>query len=493
MKNTVYSCFREVVERQPDHLAVKDPEREVTYAELDRLSGAIAEYLPEDEPMVGIVMDHSVEMVAAILAVLRNGKCYVPAEPTFPNRRVAYMMEESGVKHVLTPPKYFGKFEGVELLELSQGLPIPEVGSPLADQSKPEDRAYILYTSGSTGKPKGVTVLNRNVTHYVRAFQNEFHPGPEDRMLQFSVCSFDIFVEEVFTTLLSGAALIIPSEEDKDSVRSLMKFVRENEVTEISGFPYLLADLNHLHHIPDSLRLLISGGDVLRASYVNNLLDKVEVYNTYGPSETTVCASYYHCNTGIPLEDGTYPVGKPVLGSDIRILDEEGKELPVGEVGELCIYGDGVSAGYIGDRKLENQAFVPQPDGTVMYRSGDLGYLLPDGNIAFLHRKDTQVMILGKRVEVSEVETVLNNCEGVKQAVVRSYIDEQGLNYIVGYIVPEEGTKIRSSAIRREMSQYLTPFMIPEYLFRMEEIPLNENGKPDRSRLPIVLKVGDHH
>lgn len=150
-------------------------------------------------------------------------------------------------------------------------------------------------------------------------------------MLQYSVCSFDIFVEEVYTSLLNGAALAIPSEEDKANINTLMEFVNKHQVTMISGFPYLLAEMNHLPQIPSSLRLLISGGDVLRGIYVDRLLKQTEVYNTYGPSETTVCASYYRCNDGTVLADGTYPIGHPVKGAVIRILDQNGKELPVGK------------------------------------------------------------------------------------------------------------------------------------------------------------------
>ena len=177
-------------------------------------------------------------------------------------------------------------------------------------------------------------------------------------MLQYSVCSFDIFVEEVFTTLLSGAALAIPSAKTKENIHTLMDFVEKNNVTEISGFPYLLLEMNHLPSIPECIRLLISGGDVLRASYVTNLLDKAEIYNTYGPSETTVCASYFRCNDTIPLQDETYPVGKPVLGTQIEILNEHMVPVKPGEIGEICILGDGVSAGYTGSRKRENEALL---------------------------------------------------------------------------------------------------------------------------------------
>lgn len=221
-------------------------------------------------------------------------------------------------------------------------------------------------------------------------------------------------MEEVFTSLLNGAALAIPAEDDKKDIRSLMAFVERHGVTMLSGFPYLLAEMNHLPSIPSSLRLLISGGDVLRGHHVNHLLDKAEVYNTYGSSETTVCASYYRCRDGQVLEDGTYPIGHPVLGAEIKVLDNEGNELPRGKAGEICIYGGGVSNGYIGEHEEENKAFVTLTDGSRMYRSGDLGYLLPDGNIAFLHRKDTQIMIYGKRVEVMEVESKLYQCSGVE-------------------------------------------------------------------------------
>ena len=215
----------------------------------------------------------------------------------------------------------------------------------------------------------------------------------------------------------------------------------------------------------------------------------MEVYNTYGPSETTVCASYYRCRDGQVLEDGTYPIGHPVLGASIKILDNDGNELPQGETGEICIYGNGVSNGYAGDHDEENKAFVTLADGSRMYRSGDLGYILPDGNIAFLHRKDTQIMIYGKRVEVMEVESKLYQCDGVEQAIVRPFIDEEGLSYMIAYIVPSKAD-LKVSQVRKELSEDLTPFMIPEFIVKMPQIPLNTNGKPDMTKMPVVMKEG---
>ena len=488
--DTIYSLFQQVAMEQENAPAILENNRTMTFGELSDLVDRIACSFPGEVHSVGIVMRHRAEMIASILAVLKCGGRYIPAEPDFPTGRIHDMMREAQVDFILTEHAFASKLEGFPIRYTD--CEICGVETPSWERgavADPERPAYVLYTSGTTGRPKGVCVTNRNVCHYVRAFANEFHPGPGDRMLQYSVCSFDIFVEEVFTSLLNGAALAIPSDEDKADIQALMAFTERHHVTMLSGFPYLLAEMNHLSSIPSSLRLLISGGDVLRGVYVDRLLDKAEVYNTYGPSETTVCASYYRCNGGTVLEDGTYPIGHPVLGAQIWILDPDGHEVPKGQTGEICICGGGVSMGYIGDHAEENKAFEQQPDGKVLYHSGDLGYILPDGNIAFLHRKDDQIMIYGKRVEVAEVESRLYQCKDVQQAVVRAFTDEQGLSYMTAYVVPAD-KKLKLSQVKRELAQNLTAFMIPEFFVEMAQIPLNVNGKPDVSRLPVVMKAG---
>lgn len=487
--NTVYSLFQNVVAENRDRTAIIENDRTMTFGELSNLVDLIAGSFPEKITSVGIVMSHRAEMIAAILAVLKCGARYIPAEPNFPTGRIRYMMEEAEVDFILTETSFTDKLNGfdVRLFDCEIcGRKAP--ASKKEDTGKPELPAYVLYTSGTTGRPKGICVTNRNVCHYVRAFANEFKPTAGDIMLQYSVCSFDIFVEEVFASLLNGAALAIPSTEDKEDVKSLMNFVERHKVTMISGFPYLLAEMNHLPRIPACLRLLISGGDVLRGAYVDRLLEQAEVYNTYGPSETCVCASYYRCNGGTVLKDGTYPIGMPVLGAKICILDADGKRLPDGETGEICIYGDGVSGGYIGEHAEENKAFEHAKDNGVIYHSGDLGYFLPSGDIAFLHRKDTQIMIYGKRVEVMEVEARLYQCRGIEQAVVRAFTDEDGLSYMTAYIVPST-QEMRVSKVRKELSENLAAFMIPEFIVKMPQIPLNSNGKPDTARLPVVMKA----
>ena len=490
MADTIYSLFEHIAANHRNETAIIENSRTMTFGELSNLVDIIAGSFPKEVRSIGIVMNHRAEMIASMLAVLKCGARYVPAEPSFPTGRIRYMMEEAEVGFILTEKENADKLDGfpVRLTDCENcGLETP--ASERTGIQDPDQPAYVLYTSGTTGRPKGVCVTHRNVCHYVRAFEHEFHPTVGDVMLQYSVCSFDIFVEEVYTSLLNGAALAIPSEEDKANIHTLMQFVERHHVTMLSGFPYLLAEMNHLPDIPASLRLLISGGDVLRGVYVDHLLDKAEVYNTYGPSETTVCASYYRCNDGTVLADGTYPIGHPVKGTEIRILDQNGNELPDGETGEICIYGGGVSMGYIGDHEEENRAFETLPDRTVMYRSGDLGYILPNGGIAFLHRKDTQIMIYGKRVEVAEVESRLYQCKNIQQAVVRAFTDEDGLSYMTAYVVPAD-QDMKVSAVKRELSENLTSFMIPEFIVKMPQIPLNSSGKPDMARLPVVMKAG---
>lgn len=490
METGVYGLFQKIVREHKTAPAIIENNRTMTFGELSDMADMIADSFPDNARAVGIVMRHRAEMIASILAALKTGALYVPAEPDFPSGRIRYMMEESGVDFVLTEMQCAQKLENFKRIYSDCSICVAAPGSESRVYAQsPDSLAYILYTSGTTGRPKGVSVTNRNVCHYARAFANEFHPVEGDIMLQYSVCSFDIFVEEVFASLLNGAALAIPSEEDKKDMASLMEFVDRHRVTMLSGFPYLLAEMNHLPSIPASLRLLISGGDVLRGHHVGNLLNQAEVYNTYGPSETTVCASYYRCRGGRVLEDGTYPIGKPVLGASIKILNPDGTETPRGETGEICIFGGGVSNGYIGSHDEENKAFVKLENGAVMYRSGDLGYLLPDGNIAFLRRKDTQIMIYGKRVEVMEVESRLYQCDGVEQAIVRAFTDEEGLSYMIAYIVPSD-KELKVSRVRRELSENLTDFMIPEFIVKMPRIPLNVNGKPDMAKMPVVMKAG---
>ena len=476
--DTVPAAFDAVVEQYPDQLAVLDNDKPWTFSQLNSLVNDIAAILP-DEPRIGIILDHSILMIASMLAVLKTGRAYVPMEPDFPVERIRGILREAQISTVITQPEYTNRLLP-ETRPLFLELPVPhrEFRQPAVSGNDP---AYILYTSGSTGSPKGVCVLQRNLMHYVRAFHHEFHNGPGDIMLQGSVCTFDIFVEEVFTTLLNGAALAIPHSDD---FHERMNYCEKHGVTFISGFPWLAARMNSEEIVPSSLRILISGGDTLHDSQMDRIKDRVPVYNTYGPSETTVCASYYNTAGKQPLADGTYPIGWPVLGAAMAILDESGNVVPAGQTGEICIYGNGVSAGYIGDHVQENLAF-----DHAMYHSGDLGYQLPDGAFVFIGRKDRQVMVYGKRVEPEEVESVMERFPEVQEAVVTTWMDDRGSSHLDGWIVPVQPDKAipeqgnLEERLRVFMAQFLTPFMIPETFTLLEEFPRTSNGKVDKQAL----------
>lgn len=503
--SVIYGTFLATAAKDPAAVAIVDEHGPISYGELAQMASAIEAQLPEDSNFIGIIMDHGAEMIASMLAVLKHGAAYVPAEPDFPSERIAFMLHECQAEAVITQEKYAELAGSVPEVVIVEPRGSESSASVLADfeaktqaleealgdsgNATPEGLAYVLYTSGTTGTPKGVSVENSNVCSYVAAFKNEFHTSPGERMLQHSVCSFDIFAEEVFSTLLSGATLMIPPKAIRDDTARLIDYLDQHEVTSVDGFPYLLDDINAREKRPSTVRLYISGGDVLHASQVSNLVNEAMVYNTYGPSETTCCVSYFRCGDASAGEDGTYPIGRPILGSRIDVVDDDMNPVAHGEVGEFLITGPGVSRGYLGVHP-EQANFVVDDDGTRRYRSGDMGYVDANGDLVFLHRKDDQVMIKGKRVEAKEVENVLLQDPDVHQAVVVPGRDDGGFSFLVAYVVlADDAIDFSLSELQKRISRHLTPFMIPEFFIKMDSIPLNTHGKPAVEELPVVLKA----
>lgn len=240
----IYAELKVLIDADPNKTLLFDNKRRLNRREFDKLTDSIALKLPDNANKVGIIMSHSVEMIASIFAVLKVGAAYVPAEPFFPIKRICHMMEEAEVDCIITNSEHINKVKDIPQIIVDKVFPIDYSAPDMYKKAADDILAYILYTSGSTGKPKGVSVEHRNICYYVRAFQSEFHPTEDDIMLQYSVCSFDIFVEEVFTSLLSGAVIAIPSDDDKRCIENLMGYVEKNNVTIISGFPYLLQEMN---------------------------------------------------------------------------------------------------------------------------------------------------------------------------------------------------------------------------------------------------------
>lgn len=486
---TINRLFEAQAARTPENTALIYENLSITYAELNRKANQRAHYLIArgvlKEDFVGIVMDHSIDMIIDIFAVLKSGAAYVPIEAMFPRARINYIVSRTGLKCVFTQKKYRDIFDEQDILiyEDEDFTRYPVTNPPHINNAG--DTIYVLFTSGTTGEPKGVVVEHHNVCNYVEAFKKEFGITEKDRMLQNSVCTFDIFVEELFPILLTGGALVIADADEKSSVEKLADLMERERITVLTGFPYLLSDFNH-YRIPHSLKLAISGGDILRREHADNLLRKVKVYNTYGPTETTVCVAYYQCGADA-LDAGTIPIGKPVYGAQIYLLDENLKPVKPGEVGEICIAGNGVARGYFHNAQETQKHFIDNPYGEGrMYKSGDLGVVRADGNIEFIKRKDRQIMIMGKRVEPAEVENVMAGYGGLEAVVVKAYQDERGYPYLVGYLCSRR--KIELSALKKYLQNYLPDFMIPEFFMQLASMPQTPNGKIDRGHLPVVLK-----
>lgn len=487
---TINLLFEQQVKLTPNNIALIGDKKKITYKELNEESNRRAHYLVSKgakcEDFIGIVMDHSTDMIINIFAVIKSGAAYIAIEPTFPRERINNIIEQADIKFLFTQHKYKNIFHKQSILIFENEIFDNYSTQNTVDVNSGNNPIYVLFTSGTTGTPKGVVVEQHNVYNYVLAFKNEFQITEQDRMLQNSVCTFDIFTEELYPILMTGGTLVIANNEDKSSIERLVDLIEKEQITVISGFPYLLSDINK-YKIPNGLRIAISGGDVLRKEHVNNLLGKVAVYNTYGPTETTVCASYYRYETDTP-NSKTVPIGKAIYGTEIYVLDKDLNQVNPSQIGEICITGNGVTRGYLNRPKETEKYFIDNPykKGERMYLSGDLGLLKTDGNIEFIRRKDEQVMIGGKRVEPLEVEGVIHRYPCIENAIITSRLDSDGYPYLLAYYSSK--LEISLKELKCYLEEYLPEYMIPEYFIKMEVLPKTENGKIDRKQLPVVLK-----
>ncbi len=504
--------FREQVEKRPDNIALlgvnsneQHPGYHLTYRELDekscRLAGVLQSKGVGPNTIVGIMMEPSVEMIIGLLGILKAGGAYLPVEPGYPGDRKEYMIKDSGAKILLTGDSPY--------LSASAGSSLPCF---LA--SHPSDLAYVIYTSGSTGRPKGVLVEHRNLMAYLTAFENQFTLTPDDTVIQQVSFVFDAFVEELYPILLKGGVLSIPGQDRVKDIARLVEFMIRHRVTLITASPLLLNELNKAVAagvIGLGIRIYISGGDVLNSRYIDELLKIGEVYNTYGPTESTVCAAYYKCNQELP---DNVPIGKPIANYNLYILDKKKRLQPVGIVGELCVSGPGVTRGYLNNPELTTAKFCLRRPGALfektapgprknfllsarsphspIYMTGDLSRWLEDGNIEFLGRIDSQIKIRGFRIELGEIQHRLLQYPGIKEVVVTAREDRSGEKYLCAYIAAERDTRI--SGVHEHLSGKLPHYMIPAYFVQLDKIPLTTAGKVDRRALPEpAIKKGDNY
>ncbi|GIO15046.1 surfactin synthase subunit 3 [Cohnella xylanilytica] len=489
----VHRAFEEQVRRGPDRPAVVRAGAVCTYGELnaraDRLARRLRRAGVARDRLVALLLDRDADLLAAMLAVLKAGGGYIPIDRSFAAARISYILEDSGADVLIVP-------EGEE-----NGLPFGGTVVPFGGPNSEPDReawpeeedyddeeededgasrlAYVIYTSGSTGRPKGVLTEHRHLMAYVSAFRAEFRLGPDDVVLQQASCSFDHFVEEAYPALLSGGTVVVADREDVLDPDRLVRLIEANGVTIVTVQPLLLSELNKRGGVP-GVRAYISGGDVFKYEHYSRLVRRASVYNSYGPTEATVCATYWRCGEE-PLKN--VPIGTPIAGYNVYILDAAGRLMPVGVPGEICISGRGVARGYLNREELTRDRFVPDPfrPGERMYRTGDLGVWRADGSVRFAGRVDEQVKIRGYRVDPREVELALLEHPAVAEAVVLAADDAGGAKALSAYLVTGEGTTARE--LREHLAGKVPYYMIPTSYYRIGAIPRTGNDKADKKAL----------
>ncbi|HEY6251721.1 MAG TPA: amino acid adenylation domain-containing protein, partial [Candidatus Angelobacter sp.] len=500
----VHELFEEQVERTPDVVAVAYGEEQVSYAQLNRRANRLAHYLislgVEPDDRVAICVERGLEMVIGILGILKAGAAYVPLDPSYPAERLQFMVEDSGPVVVMTQESLRGMVEEIgdemRVVELGVVMNRAEDGEEERNPGElgrtSQNLCYVIYTSGSTGTPKGVMVEHRALLNHMEWMQREFRYGPDDRILQRTPISFDASVWEFFAPLLCGGKLVLLGSEVHADVESLRAILKKDRITVVGMVPMLLAALVEVGGIAaaEELRLVCCGGELLKTELVERSLRQkhVEIVNLYGPTEATIDATYWR---GIKVLFGAgVPIGRPILNTQVHVLDRQGEAVPVGVVGEIYIGGTGLGRGYLKRAEVTAERFVPDPyaeeTGARMYRTGDLGRWLEDGNIEFVGRNDDQVKIRGYRIELGEIEARLAEHEQVREEVVVVREDENGEKRLVAYVVAESETDAGELAgrLRAYLVSRLPEYMVPAAYVQLEVMPLTPNGKLDRKALP---------
>jgi amino acid adenylation domain-containing protein len=487
---TILDLFAKQVNKNAGVTAVVFGDRQLTYRELDEQSNRLAHYLENnysiqpDQP-VGVLLDRSEKLVISFLAILKAGGVYVPIDPLYPTSRKEFIMGDTGLEVLITETEYIFSLEyykgNVFAIDVQLDA-LEEPSTPCNNVINPHDLAYIIYTSGSTGNPKGVMIEHAALLSSIRAQETIFGVEAGMRKLQFTSSSFDVSVFEIFITLASGGSLYMINEGDKKDPVLFERYINKNKIEIASILPaYLrLLDIESLR----GMKKIITGGEPALPETVLAFSKTGTYYNAYGPTESSLCTSVFTIDKDTVLTGTGIPVGKPIPGVYVYVLDAHMNLVPVGVPGEICIGGSGLSRGYLNNTTLTAEKFVNNPfrKGERMYRTGDLGKWLQDGNLEFIGRKDDQVKIYGHRIELGEVERAVQAHPQVDAAAVIAKVNGQGEKELVAYIVSSE--EISTADMLVELGRTLPIYMLPRHFVQLDELPLTRNGKVDRKSLP---------
>ena len=486
--------FEAQVRARPASTAVTDGDTRLTYEELgnasDRVALGIQSHGVPPRSFVGVSTCGVTEALIAILGTLKAGCAYVPLDPHYPTERLAFMCSDAGVAIVVgdaRAPRYPG------LLTISlDGL--PAATSAVRSSASPDDLAYVIYTSGSTGKPKGVCVTHRNVSELLRSADRLFDFGPEDAWTLFHSYSFDFSVWEIWGALSYGGRLVIVPEECRTSPQNFLSLLQSNSVTVLNQVPSVFRHLAREYakapcELP--LRYIIFGGEALDRGAAKLWQetapeDGAALINMYGITETTVHVTYKKLSK-VDLHErrADTPIGLPLPHLDVTLLDDELAPVEAGEVGEMFVSGSGVAQGYLNRPDLTDERFVLIGDPpTRFYRSGDLAWRRPDGELEYVGRADSQVKVRGFRVELGEIEAVLEEVPEISDAAAVATENAAGETQLVAFYVRRDGAApLADEWLRDTLRERLPDYMVPVRLTEVADLPFTPSGKRDRRAL----------
>jgi len=489
----IHQLFEAQVRRTPTAVALVYENQSFTYRDVDHKANQLAHYLQRlgvgPEIAVGVYMERSLDMIVALIAVLKAGGAYIPLDPRYPQERLALMLSDSQPIVLLAQrtlqarlPECSAKI--IYLDSHEKNLHTDECAEPPACTATGDNLAYIIYTSGTTGTPKGVLISHRSLCNVIEAQIRAFAVNSDSRILQSASFGFDASVSEIFMALLAGASLYLPpSPTSLLPDASLLQLLRDNMVTTVTLPPSALA-LLPFTDLP-ALQTLIVAGEECPVHLAKQWSGRYRMLNAYGPSETAICATIATCDS---TDTDRLSIGHPIANTQVYVLDTHMQPLPVGIPGELYIGGVGVGRGYLNQPALTAERFVPDPfshcAGARLYKTGDLVRVRSDGSLEFLGRRDHQVKLRGFRIELGEIEAVLTQQADVQDVTVILREDTPGDKRLVAYIVPRGGNTIVEAELRSHLQAMLPEYMIPAHFVLLDALPLTPSGKVDRRALP---------
>ncbi|HEY0602923.1 MAG TPA: amino acid adenylation domain-containing protein, partial [Herpetosiphonaceae bacterium] len=505
----VHQLIEEQAARTPDAVAVLYGDTQLTYAQLNRRANQLANHLrslgvganAQGDTLVGVCLDRSLDLVVSLLAVLKAGAAYVPLDPTYPEERLAYMLDDAGVAAVITQRQHAATLPQVAPVVCLDAdwttIALQPEMSP-GSQVAPNDLAYAIYTSGSTGRPKGVMIPHRALTNFLCAMQEQPGFSAANTLIAVTTVAFDIAGLELYLPLISGGSLLLLSREAAADGAQLREALGRFPAPVMQATPATWRLLLESGWTGNPALRAFCGGEALPRDLANLVSERVaELWNLYGPTETTIWS------TAGQIAQGERPValGQPIANTQLYILDRSGQPAPIGVWGELHIGGDGLARGYRNRPELTAEKFVPDPfssePGARLYKTGDLVRYRGDGSIEFQGRIDYQVKIRGFRIELGEIEHALSAHPSISEAAVIVHTDEAGDQRLVAFVVenPEPRTEnlnlesdgsrflVLGSSLREFLAQRLPAYMIPSAFVALPALPRTPNGKLDRKAL----------